>query len=61
MDIKILKTAEMCIRDRDDFLCYLAGTTKMTWKQFTAVIVLGKPFSIALYSLGLTTAFKMLF
>ena len=43
------------------FLCYLAGTTKMTWKQFTAVIVLGKPFSIALYSLGLTTAFKMLF
>ena len=45
----------------DDFLCYLAGTTKMTWKQFTAVIVLGKPFSIALYSLGLTTAFKMLF
>ena len=27
----------------------------------TAVIVLGKPFSIALYSLGLTTAFKMLF
>lgn len=45
----------------DDFLCYLAGTTKMTWKQFTAVIVLGKPFSIALYSLGLTTAFRMIF
>lgn len=45
----------------DDFLCYLAGTTKMTWKQFTAVIVFGKPFSIALYSMGLTTAFRMLF
>lgn len=45
----------------DDFLCYLAGTTKMTWKQFTAVIIFGKPFSIALYSLGLTTAFRMLF
>ena len=45
----------------DDFLCYLAGTTKMTWKQFTAVIVLGKPFSIAIYSLGLMTAFRMLF
>lgn len=45
----------------DDFLCYLAGTTKMTWKQFAAVIVLGKPFSIALYSLGLTTAFRMIF
>lgn len=45
----------------DDFLCYLAGTTKMTWKQFAAVIVLGKPFSIALYSLGLTTAFRIIF
>lgn len=45
----------------DDFLCYLAGTTKMTWKQFSLVIWLGKPCSIALYSLGLTTAFRMIF
>ena len=45
----------------DDFLCYLAGTTKMTWKQFALVILLGKPCSIALYSLGLTTAFRMIF
>ena len=45
----------------DDFLCYLAGTTKMTWKQFSLVILLGKPCSIALYSLGLTTAFRMIF
>lgn len=37
----------------DDFLCYLAGTTKLSWKEFTAIILLGKPFSIALYSLGL--------
>jgi len=37
----------------DDFLCYLAGTTRMDWKQFTSVILLGKPFAIALYSLGL--------
>ena len=36
----------------DDFLCYLAGTTSMTWRRFTAIILLGKPFSIALYSLG---------
>ena len=45
----------------DDFLCYLAGTTKMTWKQFSLVILLGKPCSIALYSLGLTTAFRTIF
>ena len=38
----------------DDFLCYLAGTTEMSWRQYTAIILLGKPFAIALYSLGLT-------
>lgn len=45
----------------DDFLCYLAGTTSMTWKQFSLIIFLGKPVSIALYSLGLTTVFRMFF
>ena len=45
----------------DDLLCYLAGTTSMTWKQFICVILLGKPFSIALYSLGLTKLFQLLF
>ena len=44
----------------DDLLCYLAGTTAMTWKQFTCIIVLGKPFSIALYSLGLTKVFQFI-
>lgn len=38
----------------DDFLCYLAGTTDMSWRKYTAIILLGKPFAIALYSLGLT-------
>lgn len=37
----------------DDFLCYLAGTTRMKLKTFTAVILLGKPLSIAAYSMGL--------
>lgn len=37
----------------DDFLCYLAGTTRMKLKTFTAVIFLGKPLSIAAYSMGL--------
>ena len=44
----------------DDFLCYLAGTTEMTWRQYTAIILLGKPFAIALYSLGLTVVWQHL-
>lgn len=44
----------------DDFLCWLAGTTRMSLKQFSAIILLGKPASIALYSLGLTVAFQKL-
>lgn len=39
----------------DDMLCYLAGTTSMSYKQFTTIIVLGKPASLLAYSLGLTT------
>lgn len=41
----------------DDFLCYLAGTTKMNLKTFTLIILLGKPGSIAIYSLGLAGIF----
>ena len=44
----------------DDFLCYLAGTTSMTWRRFTTIILLGKPLSIALYSLGLTVLFQQI-
>ncbi len=35
----------------DDFLCYLAGTTALSWKKFACILWLCKPFSIALYSL----------
>lgn len=41
----------------DDFLCYLAGTTRMRWKVFVLIILLGKPASIAIYSLGLQFVF----
>lgn len=37
----------------DDFLCYLAGTTKMKLRHFTIIILLGKPFAIAMYTFGL--------
>ncbi|MDD2992140.1 MAG: TVP38/TMEM64 family protein [Pygmaiobacter sp.] len=42
----------------DDYLCFLAGTTEIAWKKYTAIILLCKPFSIALYSLGLTMLFQ---
>ncbi len=40
----------------DDFLCMLAGLTKMSLKRFSAIILLGKPASIAMYSLTLIYA-----
>ncbi len=39
----------------DDLLCYIIGTTAMTWKEYALIILLAKPFSIAIYSLGLTS------
>ncbi len=44
----------------DDFLCYWAGTTEMRLPTFTSIILLGKPFAIAMYSLGLTAVFTRL-
>lgn len=40
----------------DDVLCLIAGLTRMTWKKFAAIILLGKPASIAMYSLVLVYA-----
>lgn len=37
----------------DDVLCLIAGLTKMSWKKFSAIILLGKPASIAAYSMAL--------
>lgn len=37
----------------DDLLCYLAGLTRMTARRFLLIILLAKPMSIALYSMGL--------
>lgn len=38
----------------DDLLCFLAGLTKMSFKKFSLIILLCKPFSILIYSLSLT-------
>ena len=42
----------------DDYLCFLAGTTEMRWRTYVAIILLCKPFAIAMYSLGLTVLFQ---
>lgn len=40
----------------DDLLCMIAGLTKMSWKKFSTIILLGKPASIAMYSMALLYA-----
>jgi uncharacterized membrane protein YdjX (TVP38/TMEM64 family) len=39
----------------DDFLCMLAGITKMKFEKFVAIILLGKPWTILAYSFFLST------
>lgn len=34
----------------DDLLCYLAGTTGMSAKWFTLIIIIGKPWAVLIYS-----------
>ena len=44
----------------DDLLCFLAGVTRMRFRKFLMIILLGKPLSIAIYSLGLTVIFDQI-
>lgn len=44
----------------DDYLCYLAGLTNMKFKYFVTVILLGKPLSIAIFSLGTTAIITLI-
>lgn len=44
----------------DDLLCYLSGISTISVKKFSAIIVLAKPFSIFLYSMGLSTFIQAL-
>ena len=38
----------------DDLLCLIAGLTPMSLKKFILILLLTKPFSLAIYSIGLT-------
>ena len=44
----------------DDFLCYLSGLTTMSFKKFILIILLCKPGSIFIYSMGLVTAINFI-
>lgn len=39
----------------DDLLCYLAGTTRMTWRTYALIILLCKPWALIAYGLGIST------
>lgn len=43
----------------DDFLCYLAGITKMSLKRFTLILIVCKPATILAYSLSLSYITKI--
>ncbi len=43
----------------DDFLCYLAGVSRMRLTRFTTIILLGKPAAIFMYSMGLHQVLHM--
>lgn len=45
----------------DDILCYIAGLSKMTLRKFVTIILLGKPASIAIYSMGLTVILQNIY
>lgn len=44
----------------DDFLCYFAGTTEMSFKKFMLIILLGKPPTTFVYSFGLHQFFELI-
>lgn len=39
----------------DDLLCYIAGTTRMRWRTYVAIILLCKPWALIAYGLGIST------
>lgn len=39
----------------DDILCYIAGLTKMKFTKFVLILLLAKPMTISIYTLGITS------
>lgn len=40
----------------DDYFCYFTGITKMSFRKFAAIIIVGKPWCILAYSIIFSTA-----
>lgn len=45
----------------DDIICYIAGLSKMAFKKYLAILLIAKPFSIFVYSLGMAKVLEWLF
>lgn len=57
---KLFATAIFLPVAPDDMLCYLAGLTPMSLRKFTLIILLCKPLSTMLYSIGLAKALSLM-
>lgn len=44
-----------------DFLCYLAGLSNISWKKYLLLLTLGKPFTLFVYSYGMTEMLNFFF
>ena len=44
-----------------DFLCYLAGLSKISFKKYFVILSLGKPFSLFIYSYGMVEILNIIF
>ncbi len=44
-----------------DFLCYLAGLSTISFKKFLAILSLGKPFTLFIYSYGMVEIIHYIF
>lgn len=44
-----------------DFLCYLAGLSSMSWGKYLLILTLGKPFTLFVYSYGMTEVLQFFF
>lgn len=44
-----------------DLLCYIAGLSKLSFSKYLFILSLGKPITLFIYSVGITTFLKLIF
>ena len=45
----------------DDFLCYVAGLSNLSFKKYFLIITLSKPITLFIYSYGMSELFRFIF